>query len=280
MAAPIGVTTNVGALRAEHYLSINSRNLQQSIARLASGKRLISAADDAAGVAVSASMKAQIDGMHQAQRNANDAIAMLQTAESAYQQITDILSRMRELAVQAASDTLTDTDRGYLDDEFQSLISEVDRLANVTEYNGIKLLDGTAGSSGTVTFQVGTKNTANDRIQATLASTKAADLSIDTLAVDTQANAQSAITAIDSAFDTMASRRATLGSKINHLQNAADALGQTVQNLSEARAQIADVDVAVESATLVKSQVLMQAGVAMLAQANSTPNFALQLLKR
>ncbi len=280
MAAPIGVTTNVGALRAQHYLGITAQNLQQSIARLSSGKRLLSAADDAAGVAVSSKLDARIAGLNQAKRNANDGIAMLQTAESAYQQINDIMGRMRELAVQAANDTLKDGDRAYLNEEFTQLISEIDRLASVTDFNGIKLLDGTAGSSGTVTFQVGADNSANDHIQVTLSSTKASDLGVDALTVDTLANAQSAITTIDSAIDTLATQRATLGAKISHLQKAAEGVSNAVQNLSEARSNIADVDVAEESANLVKSQVLMQAGVAMLSQANQTPNYAVQLLRR
>ena len=168
MATPLAINTNLGSITAQKHVSSNSRNLQQSIQRLSSGLRLNSASDDAAGMAVATGLRAQIGGYQQASRNANDAVAILQTAEGAYNTIGDNLMRMRELAVQAASDGLTDTERQYIKTEFQDIQDDIDRISNVTEYNGTKLLDGTAGSAGLMTFQVGTRNTANDQITITL----------------------------------------------------------------------------------------------------------------
>ena len=158
MATPLSLKTNVGSLNAQRNVGTAGRNLNQTISRLSSGLKINSAADDAAGSAVAKGPQAQIGGFEQATQNANDAGAVLATAEGAYNSISDILVRMRELAVQGASDTLTDTERGYLNTEFGDLVGEITRISDVTEYNGIKLLDGSAGASGTMTFQVGTRN--------------------------------------------------------------------------------------------------------------------------
>jgi len=279
---PLAINTNLGSITAQKHVTSNSRNLQQSIQRLSSGLRLNSASDDAAGMAVATGLRAQVGGYQQASRNANDAIAILQTAEGAYNTIGDNLMRMRELAVQASSDGLTDTERQYIKTEFQDIQDDIDRISNVTEYNGTKLLDGTAGSAGLMTFQVGTRNTANDRINVTLkdidTGVSALNVAKATVGVSSLAQAQSAINSIDGAIDFLSTQRTELGSKLNKLDNAVTNLGTTVQNLSQATSQIRDVDIASESASFASAQVLQQAGVSMLAQANQLPNLALRLV--
>lgn len=276
---PLSINTNIPSITAQRNLSQANRSMQTSIQRLSSGMRINSASDDAAGLAVSEGLRAQLRGFQQSVKNANDGVAILQTAESAHQQISDSLSRMRELAVQSASDGLTDTERGYLNSEFTSLVGELDRISDVTEYNGQKLLDGTAGDgAGLMTFQVGTRNTANDRITVTLADRDSTALGVNSSTIDTLANSQTAIDSIDTALDTINSARAGLGATINTLDSAVTNLGATIENLNVANSQIRDVDVAEESASLARNQVLQQAGVAMLSQANASPNFALRLL--
>jgi flagellin len=273
-----GISTNVSSITAQTNMWRTSANMRKSISRLSSGLRVESAADDAAGMAVSENLKAQNRGFKQAMRNANEGVGILQVAESAYQKSSDILTRMRELAVQAASDGLSDTERGYLDTEFQDLLGELDRISDVTEYNGVKLMDGSAGTGGTLTFQVGTRNTTNDRITVTLADQDSTALGVNTEAVDSLATAQAAITAVDAAISTLANDRASIGSSINSLTGAADHLSVTIENYAAANSGIRDVDVAAESASFAKSQVMQQAGVAMLVQANSQPMLALRLL--
>ena len=271
----LSLNTNVASIGAQSNLMKTQRGLDQSIARLSSGLRVRSARDDAAGLAVSENLRAQLRGYNQAIRNANDGVSIAQTAEGAHQAVSDILVRMRELAVQSSSDGIGDTERGYLDTEFQSLLTEIDRISDVTEYNGISL---TNGSNANLTFQVGTRATANDTITLTLYNLDAASLSINTEAVDTVSNATSSIAAIDNALDGLNDNRANLGSVANQLTIAVDNLSVTVENLSAANSQIRDADVGAESANFARSAVLQQAGVAMLAQANAQPNLALRLL--
>jgi flagellin len=275
----MAISTNIASINASRNLVVTGRNLNTSIERLSSGIKINSSADDAANVAVSEGLNAQTKGFVQATENANDAIAIISTAEGSYNTISDILTRMRELAVQSASDGLTDTERAYLDTEFTQLISEMDRVSDVAEYNGIKLMDGTAGDgAGLMTFQVGTRNTGNDQITLTLNDQDSNALLVNGLQVDNLTNSQSAIDAIDTALSTLATDRATLGSTINQLTMAVDNLGVTVENLNSAHSQILDTDVSTESARFTQNQVLMQAGVAMLSQANGVPNLALRLL--
>jgi len=233
-------------------------------------------------MAVSTGLRAQLKGYSQAIRNANDGTAILQTAEGAYNTIADNLMRMRELAVQAASDGLTNKERAYIQTEFSDIQSDIDRVSNVTEYNGIKLLDGSSGASGLMTFQVGTRNTANDQIKITFkdmdTASGALDVATGTTKVDSLVTAQSAITRIDDAIDFLSTERTQIGSKLNKLSNAVTNLGNTFENLSQANSQIRDVDMAQESAAFASSQVLQQAGVSMLAQANQMPNLALRLI--
>jgi len=252
--------------------------MNQSIERLSSGLKINSASDDAAGIAVSTGLDAQTKGFQQAMENANGAIALLQTTEGSYNSVSDILIRMRELAVQAASDTLTNKERAYLDTEFEDLTAEITRISNVAEYNGISLLDGTAGTSGLMTFQVGTRNTGNDQIQITLEEQSSTALGVENLNLLALGNAQTAIDTIDLALDGLATDRATLGSKINELTASVDNLSVTIENLSTANSQIKDADIAAESADFTKHQVLMQSGVAMLSQANGVSQMALRLL--
>ncbi len=275
---PLLINTNQGSLSVQKSIARNNMGLQSSIAKLSTGSRINNASDDAAGLAVSEGLRAPTKGFKQALSNATQGVAMLQTADSALQTVSDTLIRMRELAVQSASDNITDTERGHLNTEFAQLQDEIDRISNVTEYSGQNLLDGTAGASGTVTFQVGTRNSTNDRVTVTMADTDAAALSVNTAAVDSLTNAQSAIDSIDTALETLNSRRASLGATVNQLGKAIDNLSTTVENLGIADGNLRDVDVAAESASLSKNQVLQQAGVAMLAQANAAPQLALRLL--
>lgn len=199
------VATNVSSIIAQKNVTATSRGLQQSITRLSSGLRLNSAADDAAGMAVSTGLRAQLGGFKQAIRNANDGIAILQTAEGAYNTVGENLMRMRDLAVQAANDGLTDKERAYIKTEFQDIQDEIDRIADVTEYNDIKLLNGSAGNaSGVMTFQVGTRDSTNDRITIQLkdmgTASGALDVAKGTTSVSSLANAQSAINRIDDAI--------------------------------------------------------------------------------
>ncbi len=280
MATPMAINTNVGSLNAQRNLASVGRDVNKSIQRLSSGLKINSASDDAAGIAVAEGLRAQLGGFEQAAENANDAVAQLATAEGSYNAISDIMIRMRELAVQSASDTLTDKERAYINTEFEDLTSEITRISDVTEYNGISLLTGTSGAAadGAMVYQVGTRNSANDQIKITLKDQDAAALGVDVAAVDNLANAQAAITTIDNAIDQLATDRATLGSTSNELTLAVDNLANTVENLSAARSQIEDADVAAESAEFTKNQVLMQAGVSMLSQANGIPQMSLRLL--
>ncbi len=280
MATPLAINTNVGSLTAQRNLQKIGRGLHQSISRLSSGTRVNSAADNAAGMAVSENMRAQLKGFQQAMKNANDGVAVLQTAESGYQSISDLLIRMRELAVQASNDSVSDTERNYLNTEFTDLISEINRISAVVEYNGIQLLNGSAGSAGNglMVFQVGTRDSVNDRIEITLDSQDAASLSVDTDTVSSQGTAQAAITAIDSALEALSTDRAEIGSTINTLNVAVDGLSASIENYGNAMSQIKDTDMAEESSAFAKSNVLQQAGVAMLSQANQTPNLVLRLL--
>ena len=279
MATPLAIITNIGAITAQKNLRGSLSTQRKAIQRLSSGLRLNSAADDAAGMAVATGLRAQLKGYNQASRNANDAIAILQTAEGAYQNLSDILVRMRELGVQAASDALTDKERAYLNTEFSALKDEIDRVAAVTEYNGQHLLDGTAGSAGTMTFQIGTRNTANDRITILMPSQDATSLLLGPVNVSSLALAQSAITSLDTALDTLAVDRAQLGATLNKIGNARTNLGITIENVNDSVSIIRDADIASESATFASSQVLQQSAISMLSSANQIPSLALRLLQ-
>ena len=279
MSSVLAIQTNISSINAQRNLMRTSRNLNQSITRLSSGLKINNSADDAAGIAVSEGLRAQIRGFEQAIENANDGIAILQTTEGSYNSLSDIMIRMRELAVQASNDSLTNKERSYLNTEFEDLTNELTRISDVSEYNGVHLLDGTAGDGlGNMVFQVGTRNTANDQIGIALVDQDATSLGVDALDLTNITNAQLAITGLDAGLDILATDRATLGSKINELTAAVDNLSLTVENLSTANSQIRDADLARESAAFTKNNVLMQSGVAMLSQANMIPQMALKLL--
>jgi flagellin len=239
--------------------------------------RINRSADDAAGLAITSKMTAHIRGLGQSERNANDAVSLIQTAEGALNEINGLLTRMRELAVQSSTGgTLTTSDRSALDQEFQALESEIDRIVNVTKYNGQELLNG-AISTG-VSFQVGVLNTGNDRITLSLATSSSGALSTGASTLSTAAKAQSAITQVDTAIANVASRRNNLGSTQNRLSVTISNLGSIKENLSAANSRIRDVDVAAETADMSRNQILMQAGVSVLSQANQMPGMVLSLL--
>lgn len=275
----ISLMTNVTSLNAQRNLNKTNANLADNIGRLSSGLRINRAGDDAAGLGVSARLTSQIRGFTQAERNANDGVSMLQTAEGGMSEVGNILSRMRELAVQASNGgTLGTTERGYLDNEFQALSDEIDRISNVSEYNGQKLLDGSLATSG-ADLQVGIFNTANDRINVKINDVRASTLGISTLDLTTAANSQAALASIDTAITTVSTARGSIGAAQNRLTSAVNNIGSQKENYSAANSRILDVDVAEESSALSRNQVLVQAGVAVLSQANQMPSYALSLLR-
>ncbi len=272
------IQTNIASLQGQHNVTVNHGMLNQSLQRLSSGYRINSAMDDAAGLGVSERMRSQLRGMAQAARNANDGLSVVQTAEGAMGEISNILIRMRELTVQSSSDSITNTERGYLNTEFQDMISEINRITQSTKFNGNVLLAGAFATTG-LDFQVGHDNGANFRITVTVNDVSTTGLGFaGTEAVDTKANAQAGMAVLDAALDTLNQARAGLGAKGNRLNVAAAAVNTVIENLSAANSRIRDVDVASETSAFSKSQVLMQAGVSMLAQANQQPQLALKLL--
>ncbi|MEM7605278.1 MAG: flagellin FliC, partial [Myxococcota bacterium] len=222
----ITVNTNVSSLNAQRNLSKTGSALSTSFERLSTGLRINRAGDDAAGLAISEDFKSQIRSLSQAERNANDGVSLLQTAEGALNEVGGILNRQRELAVQSASGTLDDTQRGYIDQEFQALTDEIDRISAVTNFNGINLLDGSAN----VDLQVGINNTANDRINVTIADASATGLATAAAAVGTQAAARTAIDTLDTAIETVSATRAGIGATENRLQVTVSNLGSAREN--------------------------------------------------
>ncbi len=274
----ITVRTNAAAGRALTDLNKTSRSLSRSFERISSGLRISRAADDAAGLGVAENLRAQSTSATVAARNTNDGISAITVAEGATNEVSNLLVRMRELAVQSSSETLGATERGYAQSEFASLQSEVDRIANVTEFNGTKLAD---GSTASLNIQVGTNNSADDRIAVTFSDMRSATLGVDTAntAVDTAANAQAALDDIDAAISTVNSARASYGASENRLNSALNNIetyGQTVQS---AESQIRDADFGAETAALSNKQILQQAGVSILGQAKQINQAALSLLQ-
>jgi flagellin len=272
----ISVRTNVSSLVAQGNLAKTSGELQKSISRLSSGLRVQSASDDAAGLAISEDFKASIRSLNQAKRNANDGVSLIQTADGSLKEVSGLLTRMRELAVQSRNGTNNSTQRGYLMDEFDQLRSEIDRIANTTEFNGLTLLDGDQVSG--LSFQVGMGTTADDRLTISIATSGASALGLSASTISSTGGADTAIAALDDAIEDISTRRASLGSMQNRLTTTMSNLETYATNLSAANSRIVDVDVAEETANLTKSQILLQAGTAMLAQANQGPQVALSLL--
>jgi flagellin len=268
------VNTNVASLTAQRNLSAVTSRLQGNYARLSSGLRIANASDDAAGLAVSERMRAQIRSFAVAGRNAQDGVSLTQTAEGSLQESSNNLSRMRELAVQASNGTLSTTDRAALDTEFQALNSEIDRVATQTTFNGVNLLD---GSTATLDIQVGVN--AGETITVNLQDASAATLGISALDVTSVTNAQAAITAIDGAIDTLNSARGDLGASQNRMMSTIASIATQRENLSAAESRIRDVDIAQETADLTRNTILQQAATSVLAQANVQPQLALKLLQ-
>lgn len=272
------IPTNVASLDAQKTLTRNSNSLAKSFARLSSGFRINTAADDAAGLAVSESMKSQIRSYTVAERNANHAISMTQTAEAALGEMHDILGRMRELAIQSANGPMTGTDRGYLNTEFSALKDEMSRIQGSSKFNG-KLLVATAGEA--ITFQVGLNNTASDQITLTFGGLSLTTLlaASTSVAGTTASSALNSIGRIDSAIGIISNERAKYGAAMNRLDVTVSTIQTMRVNLSAANSRIRDVDVAEETSQLSRNQVLSQAGVSVLAQANQLPQLAMGLLQ-
>jgi flagellin len=252
------------------------------VARLSSGMRINNAADDAAGLGISENLKADIRSYAQAQRNANDGISMSQVAEGAMNEVQGIVSRMRELGVQSANSTLGATERGYIQTEFTQLKNEIDRISSVTEFNGQKLIDGSASAG--LSFQIGIQNSSNDRLAMSITKLSASTLGSTSLHIasatlSTVTGAQNALAAFDKAIQQLSDARSKVGAVQNRMTVTVSNLSVAQENLTAANSRIRDVDVASESSTLTKSQILSQAGLAVLAQANQLPQSALSLLR-
>ena len=278
------VNTNVASINAQRNLARTQNQLERSLDRLSSGLRITRAGDDAAGLAISEKLRAQIRGLSQAQRNANDGISVIQTAEGALNEISNILIRLRELAMQSASEgSISNNERSFLQNEFASLQSEITRIASATQFNGQTLLDGSlSGTTAALTFQVGIFNNASvDRITLSIGDATASGLTIQSsdAAVSTAASAQASLDTIDSALTSVSTVRGDLGAAQNRLQSTINNLAVGIENLSSANSRIRDVDVAAETAALTRAQVLQQAGIAVLAQANVSSQVALTLLQ-
>lgn len=273
------IATNIGALTVNRILARQAEDQSKSFQRLASGQRILSAGDDAAGLAISDSLRAQIHSMKQAERNANDGISFIQVAEGGLTEISNILIRLRELGIQAGSDTISDRERGYINDEVQGLVQEVDRISNTTEYNGVPLLNGEA-SKGILEFQVGIHGNENDRIlfDTTLADTRSGSLGIEGMDYENIDSAREALDQVDESLGKLFSIRAQLGAMQNKLQSSVRNLNVGTENLQIARSRIADTDIASETSNLVKYGILQNAAVSVLAQANIAPQLALKLL--
>ncbi len=274
------VNTNIASLIAQGNVSKANNAFTTSVERLSSGLRINKASDDVAGLSISEKLKAQTRSIYQAVRNGNEAVNMLQVADGAMREIGNVLGRMRELAESAANGTLGATERNALDSEYQQLKSEIDRISIVTEYNGQKLIDGTI-STAALNFQIGFQNTSNDRISITVNSAGASALQLsetNAISITAATEAQSALTQIDSAITIVASLRGDIGARQSRLNTAISNLGTTVINYEAAVSSITVADFAVETANFTKNQIIAQAAVSVLAQANVLPQQALALL--
>ena len=294
------INTNIASLNVQRNMSLSSSALGKSMQRLSSGLRINTAADDSAGLAISENMRGQIRSMNQASKNANDGISLIQTAEGSLNETSAILVRMRELATQSATGTVGSTERSYIQGEMNKLSSEIDRIAQSTEFNGQHLLNGTlsggAGSAkiNTMTFQIGARNNQNNDtidLNVTDTSTKAIFLGkTDTISlngstiagalnVSDQTSAQKALDTLDSAIISISKERSNLGATQNRLQSTLNNLQVAVENTSASESRIRDVDVASETAIMTRNNILTQAGTSILSQANQAPQQALSLLK-
>ncbi len=291
------IRTNISSLKAQSYMQKNTQAMGTNMERLASGYRINKSSDDAAGLAVSESLRGQIKGLNQAKRNANDAVSMVQIAEAGMDEMNSIMIRLRELTVQSSSDTLGDTERGYLNREYTQLVDEVDRIAKTTEFNGIKLFD--TGDKEQFVIQVGSnfsepdenKDTISINLQGLKFDSESLNLWRDgdrNVIGETSAEAgdaparidiSSKLDDLDSSLQKLASERATLGSVQSRLNSAINTLGNSVENLETAKSRIRDVDFASETAEYTQNRILTQSNTSVLGQANGTPEMALSLLR-
>jgi len=273
------INTNIASINAQRHLWNTGNTVSKSMERLSSGLRINRAADDAAGLAISEGMKSDIRALGQASKNAADGISMVQIAEGSMNEVNSILIRMRELAQQASNETLGATERDYIDDEFQALSAEIDRISTSTDFNGIALLDGTAGS---LDIQVGIGTTAADAIAVDLTTaTNATTLGVvasDLTGAD-NTNAQLAVTALDGALDIVLSSRAGFGAAQNRFESAMRSIANSIENIAAANSRIRDTDLAYETSVMTNNQILQQAGVSVLAQANQSQALALSLFQ-
>ncbi len=274
------INTNTASLNSQRVLWGTKLALDKSLEKLSSGYRINRAGDDAAGLAISESLRAQIRGLKQAARNANDGISLVQVAEGAMNEVSGILIRLRELAVQAASDTIGPVERQFLNVEYDQLVSEIDRIADATEFNGTQLL---AGVGSVMDFQVGIRNNPDiDRISfdSSKADASSASLGVNLTSVADKASAQNALSAIDSAILNVSAMRADFGALQNRLQLTVSNINNSIENMSAANSRVRDVDVAEETSEMTRNNILLQAGTSVLAQANQSANVALGLLNK
>ena len=274
------INTNVKALVSTSALVKNGRVMANTMESLSTGSRINKASDDAAGLSIRENMTAQIKGLNAAVRNANDAISMLQTADGALNEVADMLQRMRELGTLAQNDTYSTAQRVAMNDEFSQLQSEIDRIADNTQWNGMNLLDGTGGNWGggsLFTFQVGAN--AGQTISVAIAGMGIASLGISAVSIGTVTDARDAVTALDDAISVLNTRRSVLGSVINRLTHAVDNLTNVSQNATESRSRVTDTDYASTTTELARAQIIQQAATAMLAQANQQPSMVMSLLR-
>lgn len=271
------VNTNIASINAQRNLSNVTNRLGGNYRRLSTGLRISVAADDAAGLAISERLRSQVRSLEQAKRNANDGISMVQTAEGALNEVSSILTRLRELSIQASNGSVSNADKDTLDEEFQALVNEVNRIGQSTEFNGVKLLDGSATS---VSFQVGLGVTAGvDTLAVSLSPALSTTLALSTLDIGSGGATTTAITNIDAAINTISSLRGSLGAVQNRLGSTINNLAVQSENLSAAESRIRDVDVAYETAQLTRNSIMQQAAISVLSQANSQPQSALALLQ-
>ena len=272
------INTNVTSLAAQRTLGTNNKDQANTLGKLSSGTRIVRSADDAAGLAISEKLKAQVRSTNQAERNANDGISMIQTAEGGLNEISNILIRLRELSVQSASDTVGDTERKFTDLEYQNLKQEMERISQVTEFNGKKLLN---GEGDNYDFQIGINNDDfQDRISfdTELLNSSIGSLGVDGLAVSSKEDAQNGLSAIDNAIQQVSGQRAELGAKQNRLSSTVQNLQVSSENLSAANSRIRDTDYAAETAKKTKLDILTNAGTSVLAQSNAQGQAALKLI--
>lgn len=275
---PLRISTNVASINAQQSLRRTNLQMDRSLARLSSGYRINQAADDAAGLAISENLRGQIRGMKQASRNSEDGVSLVQVAEGGLNEISSILIRLRELGVQAASDTIGETERRFLDVEYQQMKSEIQRISEVTQFNGRDLLNGTGGIYD---IQVGTHNDAfKDRItfNASAANSSLESLGLTAESLATKEQAQQSLGVVDGSMISVNAMRANFGAMQNRLQSTIANLAIAHENLSAANSRIRDADIAEETAELTRNSILTQAGVSVLGQANQMQQVALKLL--